>query len=625
MNISPKSVFTVFAFALLLHSSVAAPAEDSGQKERRDALLNAVAESQQGSGKSGFWVADTLFELDKTEEALKVVNKCLDSLEPGNKFNRWMHGGNTGFIAWPGIDTYTRYESRMDKATKERYRTIYCGGVFYRRLTTSNHVIMAAVNRYLATEAFGANSFKADPWFMKNDPYIQKMTAEQIKTPGEVWGTNYSSGDPTAEKQIRKHLENVINGGPGEYASRPYGAQNILPLLTLAECVKDPQMRNRAQMAYEYAIIQLAPCYLHGHLATFAPRSYPDMMSQSPWGIASIPWYYFGGVTPGGLDHAEALRAATSHYQLPEMLRAIGTDRSAPYTYRALANKWALTHYVNKTYALFCRSPKAQGWGFAGQSYACGVMWDEPDTSRASQLWVTNPVADRAEGDASNLTNGIHTHGVSRNENQVLHKDAWLSVYRIDPSFRNPYVLGYIPGGYRAAINDSKKSGHIFLHYGSVMIAITAPKPFDWDPSLPIKAPAGKPHEGDSEFRIMETKTAVAIETDSPLDAPAGSPQEQLEAFRKVILAKSKIGVQAGDSVTGTYTDRLGNTLSCTYNSDSKIFGEDKINGKTVDYKNWPGLESPWAHQPIPGGPLTVTVGKKTRIYDYANWTVTEK
>lgn len=620
MNIPAKYSFFLFAMALLLHSSLGAPAELGNQKERRAALLNAVAESREGGGKSGFWVADTLFELGKTEDALKVVNRCLYSLEPGNKVNRWMHGGNSGFIAWPGIDTYVRYQSRMDKATKERYRKIYCGAVFYRRLTTSNHVIMAAVNRYLATEAFGADSFKADPWYMANDSYIREMTEKmKSKAPGDVWGTKYTEKDPTGEKQIRKHLENVIDGGPGEYASRPYGAQNILPLLTLSECVKDPELRRRAQMAYEYCILQLAPTYLHGHLATFAPRSYPDMMSQAPWGIASIPWYYFGGVQPAVLAHSEALRPATSHYQLPEMIYTIGTDRSAPYTYRSIANKWALTHYVNKTYALFCRSSKAQGRGFAGQSYGCGVMWDEPDTSRASQLWITNPSADRAEGDGSNLTNGIHTHGVSKFEEQLLHKDAWISVYDIDPSFRNPYVLGYIPGGARAVINDSKNSGRIYLHYGSVLIAITAPQPFEWDPSKPMHISAGKPHKGDSEFRIRLTKTAVAIETASPAEFPAGTLQEQLESFRKNIQEKTKLALSKGNPVTGTYTDRLGNVLSCSYG------GEDKINGKTVDYKNWPAMESPWMKQPVAGGPLTVTVGKQTRQYDFKNWTVTEK
>lgn len=592
-------------------------AEES-RADRQKMIFESVLASYQKSPRGDFRKADALFELGRNEEAIKVVNAQLDALEPGNKINRWMHGGNTGFIAWPGIDTYIRYQDRMDQKTRDRYRRLYTGGVFYQRLSTSNHVTMAAVTRSLATQVWGKASFKADPFFMANDSYIQEMTA-RIKNPqpSQVWGNQFSNGDETGDQHVRNMLDNIVQQGPGEYASRPYGAQNLLPLLTLSECSRDPEIRHRAQMAYEYCLIQLAPAWLRGHLATFSPRSYPDMLTQQPWGGATLPWFYFGGITPKDLSSCYCVRAATSRQSFPDILHAAGTDRSKPYTYRALINKWTLTHYMHRHYALFCRSSKARGRGFAGQSYPCGVMWDEPDVTRASHLWVTNPVADRADGESANLTNGIHTHGVSKYEEQLLHENALISVYDIDPTFRNPYILGYVPGGARAVINDCR-SGRIFLHYGSVLIAVQASQPFDWNPSVPMRAAAGKPNPGDSEFRIMATQAAVVLETAPPEEFPGASPSEQLQAFRKKLIELTRIQCTKTTLVSATYTDRRGNLLTCSYG------GDDSINGKKVDYPNWPALESPWIRQEKLGGLLTVTDGNRTRTYDFQQWRVDE-
>ena len=610
MHLLTLKILLIATILCLSHATCPAESIES----RRRILLEAAQDSAEETSRSEFRVADALFELGRTDQALKAVNSQLDALEPGNKINRWMHGGNTNFIAWPGIDTYMRYHDRMDRATLDRYRRIYTGGVFYKRLTTSNHVIMAAVTRYLATQAWGDSAFKADSfWAEGRDP---KYPFKQAASGEPLEGTYFTKDDRSGEKYIRQHLRNVVTQGPGEYASRPYGAQNLLPLLTLAECAKDPEIRHRARMAYEYCIIQLAPAWLGGHLATFSPRSYPDMLTQQPWGVATLPWYYFGGVPPGDPAKSPALRIATAAHRLPDALQEAGTDRTRPYTYRALINSWTLTHYVNRTYALFCRSSKARGRGFSGQSYPCGVMWNEPDVSRASHLWVTNPVADRATGDRSNLTNGIHTHGVSKFEEQLLHENTMLSVYDIDSGFRNPYVLGYIPGGARAVINDSQSTGRIFLHYGNVLIALHASQPFAWDPSQPMLAPAGKPRPGDSEFRIMTTKAAVAIETAHPDEIPAATPQAQLAAFRYKLSAATRITTSSDPHFTANYTDRSGNTLTCSYG------GKDFINGQAVDYAKWPVLESPWTRQQQTDSPLIVTEGKQDLTYDFKQWTV---
>jgi hypothetical protein len=548
--------------------------------QRRQMLLEAVEadyreQADKPSGRAAFFRAEALFELGKVEEGRRLAHRGLDQLVPGNRENRWIHGGNSGFTAWPGLDCYVRYESLLDEALKDRYRKIYTGAVFYKRLTTSNHKIMAAVTRYLATQIWGADAFQPDPFFQGH----------------EDDGAYFQKGDPTGEKYVRDTIAETAARGPGEYASRPYGAENILPILTIAECARDDALRRQAALAYESALLQLAPAYLRGHLATFSPR------------------VYFGGVAPENLPTQWALRAATAKYRLPEMLEAVGTARAEPYVYRALLNRWALYHFVNRDYVLFSRSPKAMPNGFQGQSYPCGVMWEEPDVAKGSHLWITNPAAD----DPAQM--GIHTHGVTKYEQEVQHRDALLFVFNIPADFRAPYVLGYVPGGYRAALTTPDR---LLLHYGSVLIAVSSAAPLAWNPESGVRNPAGKPHEGDSEFRIPVPQTAVALETALPSEFPAANPAAQLSAFRDRLLAQTKIEFQSGVKPRGRYTDRAGNVLECEFD------GEDRINGAAIDYTHWPTLDSPWTKLPQGDSILTATVGQHVRTYDLVHGNVTE-
>jgi len=577
-------------------------------ESRRQALLDAF--TAEGSDK--FMRAECLFASGRVPEGLVAVNQGLDPLVPGNKINRWMHGGNTGFLAWPGIDCYIRFEKFLDPATKERYRKIYTGGVFYARLSTSNHKIMAAMTRYLATQVWGPDAFHADPYFPTKDPYIMEMT-QKSKTPGVVWGTLFTGSDPTGEKYLQQIIAATAKGGPGEFASRPYGAQNVLPLLTIADCAKDPVMAAQARIAYEVCLIQVAPAWLRGHLAAFAPRSYPDTETQQPWGFATLPWLYFGGVTPG-LSHAKAAAAAAvSTFRLPPQILNAATDRSAPYTYRALINGWALNHYVNQTYALFSRSAKIGGKPFQGQSYPCGVMWEDPDPTHGSHLWITNPAADEPG------SMGIHTHGVRPFEQEILGRDSLLFVFQIAPGNTFPYALTYVPGSYRAMINESQTAGRIYLHYGSVLLAVTASQPFRWDPAGGIHAPASAPHAGDSEFRIQAPACALAIETARPAEFPGATPVEQLQKFRATLLAQSVLKLTGDKPAAARYCNRHHDTLDCTFD------GPDLVNGTPVDYKAWPASESPWTSQKTPDGPLVLTDQQTVRTYDFAAWKIDEQ
>ena len=569
-------------------------------EERRQLCFEAVwndfeAHQKKLSAKNAFWRAEVLFEMGKVPEGHAVANRGLDQLVPGNRENRWIYGGNSGFTAWPGMDCYVRYNQFFDAALKDRFKKIYTGAVFYKRLTTSNHTIMAAVTRYLATQIWGPDAFAPDPYFVHHPATDGTAQTGAGASAEPQPGTYFTKDDPTGVKFCRMRIASAMAIGPGEYASRPYGAEDILPLLTLAECAGDADIRRTALAAYQNCLAELAPAYLRGHLATFSTRSYPDVLTQQPWGVAALAWMYFGGVEPGAPEQQWGLRAMTSTYRVPADILAAGTDRTRAYTFRSLVNGWALTTYMSQTYALFSRSPKARHPKVLGQNYPCGVMWDEPDSQKASFLWITNPAADEATPHSRNNPNGIHTHGVTLSEQQVQLSNAMLSVYHIAPDYRNPYVLGFVPGGYKAMINDASSSGRIYLGYGSVLITLSASQPFEWNPASGVRAPAARIPLGGSEFRIMAPDCAVAIETAEPGDFPGNTPDAQLAAFREHIVAKASIHCeQSAGAPKGSYTDRDGNVITCIFN------GNDTINGKMIDYSRWPVLECPWySHPPL--------------------------
>ena len=599
MTIPPRII--AFIVTLLLPGFVPAQ-EPAAAVENFSQRRQLVLEHFSREGNEKFIQAQCLFALGKNQEGIRVVNQGLDALVPGNKINRWMHGGNTGFIAWPGIECYVRYQQQMDPPTRERYRKIYTGGVFYAKLSTSNHKIMAAVSRYLATQCWGAEAFQADPWFMENDSYIQEMTAKS-RHKGWVWGSRFGHDDETGEKYLREIITATCLVGPGEYASRPYGAQNVLPLLTIADCAKDAKLAALARVAYERSLAQIAPAWMAGHLATFAPRSYPDSESQRPWGFATLPWLYFGGVTPELRGAKAAAAAAISRYQVPQEIVEAATERSRPYEYRALINGWALNHFMQGSYALFSRSAKVGGKPWGGQSYPCGVMWQEPRHDRGSHLWITNPAADEPG------KMGLHTHGVRPFEQELLARDALMYVFQIQDDNPFPYALGSIPGGYRANMDDGRKHHSLFFHYGSVLIAVRASHPIEWHPEQGVRAPASPARPGDSEFRLREKRCAIVIETASPAEFPADDEKSCLQQFRNRILAQPHPALETEPRTAATYRTRHNTSLSCTFD------GEDAIDGKKSDYSQWPVSSSPWTRQNNVKDPLVIEGKQSVRTY----------
>ena len=528
------------------------------------------------------------------------------------------------FYIWPAVDLVARYGQYLDDETKANIRQVVLTFNQYKDTTTSNLKTLSWVTRFLGGQLYGEAAFSA-----------------AVDTLGVPITNDWRASDPNARDMLLGHFDTVVSTGFGEIASRPYFWKNLLPILSLSQLSQDPVIRERAALVYEAGLAQNAGYWLRGHLAMPTTRSYPDMLEQHPSSGASIGmfWYHFGGDLPA-TDSDSALMTAMMNPVVSPVFAQAGGDRSAPFFSRSRNSSNYLQTYVERDYALFADGPVGPN---SGQVYANGVVWTDSDRSRYSHLWVAKPIHD--DPTSINVSN---THGKeSRQFSETVARDALLYSFDIAPPVDltitptpTPYGMGYVPGGYRAVVNDAATSGQIFLHYGSVLIAIRSELPFGWDPTVGITYPSGTVRAGDSEFLIdgdtattrppatfvtpltSNLRFAVAIETARPADFPGATPAEQLAAFRTAILAIPGPSRAAEAPTTAVYTTRRGDRLRLTKSQDISTYPVT-VNDAPVEYSLFPRIENPWIYQPAGSSTLVLRSTSRREVFDFSTWTRT--
>jgi hypothetical protein len=494
------------------------------------------------------------------------------------------------FDMWPAVDLCARHGDKLDAETRSNIRELTTTFTQYKDTNTSNLQTLAWVTRYLAGQVFGEAAF----------------TSLGI---ANYWRTN----DVNAAQQMLTNLNDCTRLGFREHASRPYYAKNLQPILSLAQLASDATMRQRATLAYEAGLAQNAASWLRGHLGAPTSRSYPDVLGQVPISSLGMLWYHFGGNLPPRNNEA-AVFAAVMNQPVSPILETAATDRSRAFTSRSFLRNAHHSAYVDPDYILFSDGPSAVG-NF--QVYPNGVVWSEPDTSRHSFLWVAKPFRDDSGINSSNP----HGRNLYRYK-ETQARDAALYIYDIPGGDTFPYALGYVPGGYRAMLNESSAAGHVFLHYGTVLIAIRSEIPFTWDPQSGIAFPAASPRPGDSEFRISGSQFALALETARPADFPGATPAAQLAAFRTAVLATATPARTAAITPTAVYTTRRGDALTLALSADPAT-RPVTVNGAPINYNTWPVLENPWMYQRAGDTLLTLFTAHRRELLDFTNWTRT--
>ncbi len=645
---SPKEVIA----ALSAKQYATAAERESAAVSAALADLDAVKRSP--SPMTG-WTAQLLLKAGRKEEGLAIVRNYMGerikeakariaNVEKQKKTGTYKpfplpNGGEwgephvNGFGLWSMINVYLRYQDQMDEQLKADFKWLFTSNTSWAG-STGNLSFLIPLNLYLTEHTW--------------DPALLPTKTGR-----------YGARGADAIKMFQKRITYTVKRGSPEFASRPYMLYNVGTLLSFDNAFTDKELSRRAVMAYEMSIAHAAGSWLNGNWVTPAGRSYPAYVTQSPNGCADMLWTYFGGRTPKLGGNTTAVFSVAEPWRPHPLIVNAATDRSKAYVHRSRfdGDHHFQTAFINKTYGVFSTAlthpatgRKSSIWG---QTYPYGVMFDQPDSTMASICWMTVPTCDDQP-----LTN--HTQGVSSRFAEYLqHRGSLLLVandltnpelkpkVRTDVKGHKPfttdswYVLTYIPHGHQAVINDSRETGRVFLDYGSVLIALSASQPFDWNPSTKVFAGNGKGgfHANDSEFRVFGKNAAVAMETALPTEFAGATPAERLTKFKAAIVAKTKIRVESVsvqpptppsapnkpaitpapvDVAKGTYVDRFGSKLEKTFQGDALI------DGRSVDYASWPLVDNPWIHQDWEGN-MRITDGVTERIYDVTNWTITER
>ena len=540
-----------------------------------------------------FWVAEACFRENQDDQGRALAREGY--LLWANKDAAKIRATDF-FRLWPAMDCYVRYRDRLDAQSQAAFKHLMTNISCYSYAYTPNLSLLMWTTRLLGEQEWGSDAFVP----MRSD------------------NRSHYRADPTLPMRDRllRQIDAQAATGGEEYASRPYGAADLAPILDLAELASDPTLKQHARIAHETTLARYAPIWLRGAMLITSRRSYPDMFDD-PVGVAEWFWVFFGGdLSPGIRGHA--LEAALLGQAAPAPIEHAATDRSRPYT---VLNRFQENSsgrqisWVEHDYGVFSEFFGAHPRPF-GQTYPFGVRWIENPPRHHTFLWFTVPILDEAV--PGNLP-ASHPHGFDLDGQSTFQREgSLLYICQTDGPRKThyPYGLAFIPGGALAAIDEAVTDGRIFLYYPGVLIAFQATKPFPWDRQASIRYASGTPEPGDSEFRVPGPLFAAAIETAPPNQFPGTTPAEQLQAFREAISAHAKLTLLPGTPPAASYTDRTGQTIRRTFG------GAAEVNGTPVNFAAWPLADSPWVKQGSAAAPLTVTDSQTRLTYDFQKWNV---
>lgn len=126
---------------------------------------------------------------------------------------------------------------------------------------------------------------------------------------------------------------------------------------------------------------------------------------------------------------------------------------------------------------------------------------------------------------------------------------------------------------------------------------------------------------GGNDMLWVEARTnAWVLETSERKPFAGGGVDAELESFMQAVLMSVKVDTSqmSASKPLLRVTTLKGDQMECVYLKHQEPYkGENKINGKPIDYAAWPMLDNPWVHQEIGQGILTLTHGDKRVTYDF--------
>lgn len=546
-----------------------------------------------------FGLAEAAAKLARREDAAAVSERVIELMKRPTGDMFWMFP--VACISYLGRDQLT---PAAKAAIREAWRTY-----MPLRGDTENHWVMYYTSMYLMAQLWPDE-------------------------PGERWFNGKSSAEISAEAQawLLDWMKLTTKIGQGEYDCTHYIGEYAISMLYLATWAEDPAMRQRGRMMLDYVMADYAVDTLDGIYIGAHART-DDRQVLEKWnGLSSFfGWLLFGNCPPPAAYGGWGLyfAAAADHYDLPEVIYRIGTDRSGPYTQferKRTRHRWRNSDvrnapvykqsYVTADYAL---GSDQGGLLQPIQQHSWDVTWAVPDPRGVhNTMFSVQPHYGADElmmyftempdyMPASVTFQGKPTYtaptkllGGSPYEQIFQQDDALVSLTKVPPGTTFEHVNGFFSKDLAKLEEDA--SGWIFAQGGRAYLAYRPLAPYTWQPI-----------EGGGKRLYSESRRNGTI-----LQVAAASEFKTWEDFKAAIRALPL--TLATDPVPRvSFTTLRGRKLELAYGA------APKVDGRTIDHaKEWKLFAGPYLNAEVGSGTLTITHGRLTRVLDFNTVTVTE-
>lgn len=410
-----------------------------------------------------------------------------------------------------------------------------------------------------------------------------------------------------------------------EYDAPVYYGTNFAPTRMVAEFSKDDELARAAKMTLDFMLIQTGCHWHHGyHISSAGRGKYWGSLNLSPHSAAptsGMANLLFGSRQPFNMA------SAPQAYWLAHPGKALDSgffgrwQATLPNERTVLANQiWPSHGQIVQKLAWFTEayglaSQREDGSPFSSflfkECRRTMLKWESP--KRASTFTIIQENRRRPhEKRGNNFAYGENPYCQT-----FQYKGTLIGVYDVPEEYgfwktRAPFTTT------GAIVKRTEEDGWILCHGGSMLFAFRFTEPARWD----------KPNKRENlELYLCEARRGGWILETSPL-APfaGGGPDAELQRFGKAIASRTRIGGDPRQSPPRLLFKNLdGHTMDLTWKPlPDPLRDECKLNGKAIDYSQFPLLRAPGVLQPS-GGPLTITAGSRSRTWDFKTWTISDK
>lgn len=476
-----------------------------------------------------------------------------------------------------------------------------------------------ALHRHKEWHGFGSMNYR----LMKDGSGF--IAAEQWPDLKDADGLDAAGICKATSGRLYGYFDTIVRRNLDEYNAPTYYTTDLMVVRMLAEFAKDTQMKQRATMTLDWMMLNMACSWNQGYnIATAGRAKGWGCVTTGPDGpdtTATVGWLYFGGLR--GINpiyscpHHTFWMAYPSSYKLPSIIYDVALDRGAPFAGRESVLSVGgcdIRKYLwqSPSYGLTCQ------WEFAPNK-ECGLF---KETKRHMMKWVSDKPVSTFSIQQQNYLRPYRPKDVTPNafgygENPfhqlMQHEMTQIGVYAVPDGY--PFYKLYVPFTTQGSIvKRIEKDGWIFCHGGSVLFGFKLVKPGAW----------GKPQNQCDVLWSEEHRNGWALETSEVKPYAGGGTDAELDRFAEDVLKKCTIDAVDIDAVQPQlkYASLKGRQLEITFRPFGKPYvDQHKIDGKPVDYRSFPLMESPWVSQAVNGDILTVKHGGVTRTWDFKNWT----